>query len=292
MNSLAESLRLGRIEVRAADGEVLVDAGRHVETQYEVPLVVDGRPGGSLAVAAYPGQNLDARTRRLIEQTAGVIGVFVELSLAHERLDEVATRLIEVRHEERRMLRRDLHDGMGPALAGVGLGLAAVRKKLDRDPEAAAKLLNELADEISHRTEDVRLLARAMLPAALDDGDLDGALHVLGDRFRSAGLEVEVDTSELDQLDTRRQIAIYHVSAEGVLNAHRHAKARSVCICVTGSAGGQATVEISDDGIGIDERPVRGIGLTSMQERADELSGTLHVAADPAGGTRVTMVLP
>lgn len=292
VTSLAESLRLGRIEVRSAEGELLVNAGRNIETQYEVPLVVDGRPGGSLAVAAYPGQNLDARTRRLIEQTAGVIGVFVELSLAHERLDAATSRLIEVRHEERRMLRRDLHDGMGPALAGVGLGLVAVRKKLDRDPDGAAQLLNELADEIGHRTEDVRLLARALLPAALDDGDLEGALHVLGDRFRSAGLSVAVDTSDLQELETRRQIAIYHVSAEGVLNAHRHAKARTVHIRVTGSAGAPATVDIVDDGVGIGSRPVHGIGLTSMQERADELSGTLTVAADPGGGTRVTMVLP
>jgi signal transduction histidine kinase len=296
VDALASGLRLGRVEVVDADGETLATSGEAIPDgaqTHEVPLFANGRRSGALLVAPPRGQVLDLRSRRLIEQISGLIGISIELAAVNARLNEATTRLVEVRQEERRMLRRDLHDGMGPALAGVGLGIAAVERRLDHDLDGARDLLAELKEEVARRTQDVRQLSRSLLPAALDEGDLCGALEALAARFETADMVVVVDCSRLDDLDTRHQIAIYHVAAEALLNAHRHGHAQNVTITVTGGGSDAAILEVVDDGCGIDAGSVRGVGLRSMQERADEQGGSVEIGPDDDGhGTRVRMVIP
>jgi signal transduction histidine kinase len=201
--------------------------------------------------------------------------------------------LVEVRQEERRMLRRDLHDGIGPALAGVGLGIAAAERRLDHDIDGTRDLLGELQEELSHRIQDVRLLSRSLLPAALDDGDLCGALEALGARFETSGLMAQVDCGRLGELETRHQIAVYHVASEALLNAHRHGRARRVTITVMGGDSMATVLEVIDDGSGIDPSSTQGVGLRSMQERADEQGGSFEIGPGDSGrGTRLRMVLP
>ena len=135
-------------------------------------------------------------------------------------------------------------------------------------------------------------MARALLPAQLDDGDLERALSVLADRFRASGLQVDVAYGLQEQLTTRYQIAVYHVAAEALMNAYRHARATTVAITVR-LAGSGVELEVVDDGRGLRDDPDAGVGLRSMRERAAELTGELSVAARGDGpGTRVWMVLP
>lgn len=294
--TLAADLRLGGVEIRDAAGATVAstaDGDLRSGDVHQVPLVVDGQELGSLLVAAPPGQALDLRSLRLIEQMSALVGISLELATVNARLNTATTRLVEVRQEERRMLRRDLHDGIGPALAGVGLGIAAAERRIDHDVDGTRVLLADLQEELTHRIQDVRLLSRSLLPAALDDGDLCGALEALGARFEMSGLAVEVDCGRLGELDTRHQIAIYHVASEGLLNAHRHGHARRVTITVTGGDAAPATLEVVDDGSGIDPSAVRGVGLRSMQERADEQGGSFEIGpGDEDRGTRLRMVLP
>ncbi|MFC6044809.1 sensor histidine kinase [Nocardioides hankookensis] len=294
--ALATSLRLGSAEIRDADGETIATAGTvasPTSDAYHIPLTVDSRAMGSLIVTASPGQSLDSRSRRLIAQVSGLIGISLELATVNARLNGATARLVEVRQEERRMLRRDLHDGMGPALAGLGLGIAAVEKRLDHDLDGARDLLAELRAEVSRRSQDVRLLSRSLLPAALDNGDLGGALEALAARFEASGLRIVVDYGQLGELDTHRQIAIYHVAAEALLNAQRHGGAREVTIKVEGGGVGDTLLEVIDDGCGIDPASKHGVGLRSMRERADELRGTFEISRGGAGhGTHVRMVIP
>lgn len=291
-HSLRTGLRLGGVEVRSADGAVKAVAGRVATAELDLPLTVEGRRLGSLWVSAPTGQRIDPRTRRLVEQMSGVLGVALELAQVNERLATASGRLVEVRHEERRMLRRDIHDGMGPALAGIGLGLAAAQRRLTRDPVGTGVLLAELEAEVERRTEDVRLLARALLPAQLDDGDLALALEVLADRFRASGLKVETDCGSLGPVETRRQVAIYHVAAEALMNAYRHARASSVHIEVASSSAA-VVLEVVDDGRGLADDRKAGVGLQSMRERTDELGGELSIGPREDGpGTRVRMRLP
>lgn len=293
VEALRDGLRLGGVEVRSADGVVRALSGRVDTAETRLPLVVEGRYVGLLTVAPPLGQRLDPRTHRLVEQMGSVLAVALELAHVNDQLSQTSGRLVEVRHEERRLLRRDLHDGMGPALAGVGLGLAAAQRRLTHDPAGTAALLAELEAEIERRTDDVRLLARALLPAQLDDGDLPLALNVLGERFRSSGLLVDTRCSIEGELPTRRQIAVYHVAAEALMNAYRHAQATSVSIDVTAASGGPVTLDVVDDGRGIVDDRSAGVGLKSMRERADELGGALRIEPRTDGpGTRVRMELP
>ncbi len=292
VDALRRGLRLGGVQVRSVDGHLVVGSGRLAPDVVAVPLQVEGRRLGELVASAPPGQRVDDRTSRQIEQMRGVIGVALELAQANQRLEAATDRLLEVRMEERRMLRRDLHDGMGPALAGVGLGLAAAQRRLRHDPDGTAELLAELATEVERRTDDVRLLARAMLPAQLDDGDLGDALAVLAARFAGSGLDVRVDSEHLGRVDTRHQLATYHVAAEAVVNAYRHAGCTRVDVSVATTPDG-VVLSVVDDGTGIPDQHRPGVGLRSMRERASELGGSLEVGAGPGGrGTVVRMVLP
>ena len=298
VDSLREGLRLGGVEVRAHEAPVIVArSGLSGEkgppdTQVALPLVVDHREIGTLVLRATPGRRLDLRTIRVVRHLSDVVAVSLDLAQTNQRLRTASQRLGEVRHEERRMLRRELHDGLGPSLAGVGLGLAAARSKLAHDVPGTLHLLTELEAELSRRTDDVRLLARSLLPAQLDEGDLAEALVVLSERFEGSGLRIDTRCAASDSLDTRHQIAIYHVAAEAVLNAYRHAGAGRVEVTVAPLEEG-VLLDVVDDGVGVDPEARPGVGLQSMRERADELGGTLTVQRGPTGrGTQVRMVLP
>ncbi|WP_244931785.1 ATP-binding protein [Nocardioides sp. W7] len=258
-----------------------------------LPLVVEGRHVGDLTVVAAAGERLDLRTVRVVRDLSDLVAVALELEQTNRRLRVASERLGEVRHEERRMLRRELHDGLGPVLAGVALGLAAARRRLREEPDVADQLLAELETEVVGRSDAVRQLSRSLLPAQLDDGDLVGALRVLTRRFQGTGIVVRTSTDRLGSVGTKRQIAVYHVAAEALLNAVRHSGAETVTVSVTGGDGDPVRLEVVDDGDGIAVHAVRGVGLQSMRERADELAGTLEVTSGPDGcGTRVALLLP
>ncbi len=290
VHGLRRALRLSHVEVVSVDGSVVASTGAVVESlDAEYPLVLDGRERGRLRVAARPGERLDLRTRSAIEPSTGVLAVALDLAEVNTRLERATVRLGEVRHEERRALRRELHDGLGPAMAGVGLGIAAARRRLQHDATGADDLLADLEDEVARRTDDVRQVARSLLPPALDDGDLVSALEVLAGRFHDLAVDLRIDVG--DGLDTRRQVAVYHVVAESLLNAHRHAGATRVTLVLRREGDG-VVVEVQDDGIGRSGDTVPGIGTSSMRERAEELGGELSIVGGDPSGTRVRMRLP
>ncbi len=307
VDSLRAGLRLGAVEVIAHEAPAVSarSAGRGVRERsghdaVVLPLVVEHREIGSLLLQALPGQRLDLRTVRIARHLSDVVAVSLDLAQANQRLRAASQRLGEVRHEERRMLRRELHDGLGPSLAGVGLALAAARRRLAHDVPGTLELLTGLETELARRTDDVRLLARSLLPAQLDEGNLAEALGVLAQRFAGSGLRIGTEC-EAEGLDTRHQIAIYHVAAEAVLNAYRHAGASRVDVEVTSEGGGAGddgreaavVLTVTDDGVGVAPDHQPGVGLQSMRERADELGGTLTVTSGPEDrGTQVRMVLP
>lgn len=289
---LRSGLQVGLVELRSLEGDarVRVTAGEAGNDVLELPLVVDGRPVGSLCVAPRAGERLDRRTVETVAQLSGLVVVALQLATVNEDLEATRERLVEVRHEERRMLRRELHDELGPALAGIGLGLAAVQNGTP-SPGAAHDLLDQLQAELADRTEDVRTMARALLPPALDEGRFEDAIRVLVTRFDDTGLTVRYSVEGADGLDARRQVALYHVTAEALVNAHRHAHAATCGIEVRVADDGAVTLTVADDGRGFDPKSGEGVGLHSMRERARELGGTFE-AVPSLGGTTVRMRLP
>src|SRR5690606_37532197 len=147
-------------------------------------------------------------------------------------------------------LRRELHDGLGPALAGIGLGLQAARNTIERDPIGTSALLDRLATELDARVEEVRGLARGLLPPALEELGLAPALVDLAERQQAAGLQVEVDVDELGAVPPPVGSAVYGIVAEAVRNVQRHAAATRCSISARADVG-SLTVAVIDDGIGI-----------------------------------------
>lgn len=292
--SIRTGLRLGAVQVQSlTNPDVRVETGPLTGARAVVlPLVVDRRHVGDLTMTPPPGQRLDPRTLSVAGDLSDIVAVALELDETNRRLQAASERLGEVRHQERRMLRRELHDSLGPVLAGVTLGLAASRRLIETDPEQADRLLSELEAEVAGRSDAVRQLSRSLLPTQLDDGDLVAALEVLAHRFEGSGLVVQVVATGLGGVDTKHQVAVYYVAAEALLNVHRHSGATSVTISISGGDGDPVVLEVVDDGRGIGGDAVRGVGLQSMRERADELSGSIEVGPGECGGTRVRLVLP
>lgn len=262
-----------------------------------VSLPVDhgGRVLGRVHVVARAGERLDARTRDALEQLLPVLGAGLALARGAHELEEARDATTRARLAERRVIRRELHDGVGPWLVGLRLGLQGARNTLRTDPEAAAAVLDALGVEVAQRVEDVRALSRSLLPPSLDEHGLEVALGELAGRQALGGFVVDVRCDPCGGLDPRVAAAAYAIASESVVNAARHSGAQE-CRLTVRLGDGALVVTCEDDGRGVAPDAVAGVGSRSLRERADELGGRLEVAAvRPDGerpGTRVRATLP
>jgi len=256
-----------------------------------VPLTSADRTVGYLHAWPPPGELLGAREAETLTGLAPVVATVVDLARTNNELTRSRRRLAEARDEERRALRRDLHDGLGPALSGIGLGLAAARNLVPRDPERAGHLLDRLITELNTRAEDVRGLAHGLLPPVLADGGLEPAIELLRQQYARAGLAVTVRTPQpLDLLPGAVATTAYGVTAEAVRNVHRHAGVDR-CTVLLERQPQELRVTVTDHGHGI--RTGRtGVGLPAMRERADGVGGTLSIDPAEPHGTTVCLSIP
>ncbi|MFT3873113.1 MAG: histidine kinase [Nocardioides sp.] len=289
---IGRSMRLESVRISVPDTADL-SWGRPTSLPESIPLVHRGEGVGNLEVTAPPGEALDARAQETLRDLAAVVATAVAVARAAASVEDMRERVARARLEERRMIRREIHDGLGPSLAGLRLGLQGARNLLDRDPTAAQQLLATLQTELDQRVDAVRSLSHHLLPPVLDELGLGAALAELAARTGEAGLSVELETHNLDAVPTPVAAAAYGITTEALANVNRHAGATRAW--VTARIDDHAlTVSIADDGRGIapDARP--GVGSRSMRERAEEQGGSLHLqAATSAGrGTVVTARLP
>lgn len=208
------------------------------------------------------------------------------------RLDAVTaarTTLVTEREEERANLRRELHDGLGPSLAAIGLGMRRLQADL-ADPTQEA-LATTLADEVQRAVAEVRRICDGLRPEALNELGLVAAVTAAADRLGSfGGPSVTVQAHPLPPLSPAQEVAAYRVVMEAATNAVRHADAENVAVRLSWEDG--LVAEVEDDGSGIAEGARFGVGLRAMADRADELGGWATVGSGPAGGTVVRLWLP
>lgn len=201
--------------------------------------------------------------------------------------------LVTAREEERRRLSRDLHDDLGPALAGIALGLRAAANTVHRGaPGDVAPLLDELAAQATAAADDVRRIARNLRPQGLTELGLVGAIQQRVDAVRSTGqLAVELSTpDEPTHLPAAVEAAAYRVVVEALTNTLRHARAQHCWISI--KHNGNLMLEVSDDGIGLPAQRHHGVGLSAMEERAAQLGGSLYVGNRIPRGTTIRLTLP
>jgi signal transduction histidine kinase len=291
---LADSLRLGgaHIELPTTTGgtrELALVGATHGHV-VRIPLVLQQATVAQLVVASRPNERLDGRTLEVLEGLAPIVASTVALALAAQDLRASRARLAEARDEERRVLRRELHDGLGPALAGIGLGLQAGRNLLERDPSATRDLLETLSGELDTRVEEVRGLARGLLPPALEELGLAPAIIELADRHRTTGLAIDVAIADLPPVPPVVATAVYGIVTEAVRNVHRHAAATTCRIEVADGDG--LRIRVADDGTGIGPDAVIGVGTRSMQERAEGIGGHVVIRPNQPRGTEVLVTIP
>ena len=201
-------------------------------------------------------------------------------------------RLVAACEEERRRLRRDLHDGLGPALAGLTLKIETARNRLVRLDPAADALFADLVARTQAAVADIRRLVYALRPPALDELGLAGALREVAAQYKSSGLRIVFEAPcSLPALPAAVEVAAYRIGQEALANVVRHAGARS-CVLRLELDQTALCLEVLDDGRGLPAGQRSGVGLASMQERAAELGGSCTVESVPSGGTRVHARLP
>lgn len=288
-------LRGAEIDVAAVGTDLqsvcVGDTSADESDRLDVPLVLDEVTIGCLRLWPRLGERIDGQTERTVAALAPLVAVAVRLAATAVELADSRARLADARDQERRALRRELHDGLGPALAGVGYGLRATRNLLATDPHAAGELLDRLAEELDARVTDVRSLARELVPPALLEHGLPAALSELADRQRMTGLTVELDLGTVPPIPPAVATTMYGVAVEALRNVVRHAEASACHVSLGETAPSRLRLAISDDGVGMAPDATIGVGTQSMRERAESLGAELTVGPGPRGGTLVEMSL-
>ncbi|MEO5918552.1 MAG: GAF domain-containing sensor histidine kinase [Candidatus Limnocylindrales bacterium] len=302
VRTVAESLRLSWVAIKVdlpSAKERLISHGRQPPGQPTVvPLVYGAEIVGELLVSARsPGESLSAADQKLLAALARQAGVAVRAYRLTVDLLESRERLVAAREEERRRIRRDLHDGLGPSLAAIGMRAEVAADLVSKDPATAQQMLADLHVQVQEALGDIRRLVDALRPPALDELGLVGALRAGADRL---GMDpaIRVDAPDpLPDLPAAVEVAAYRIALEAMTNVTRHAEA-TVCrvhltaTTATGDTGRMLEISVTDDGRGLPATLRPGIGLASMRERAAEVGGTCEIGSGPGSGTRVIARLP
>ena len=263
----------------------------------ERELVVQRESVGRVLVSGRQGELLDRTTLDALDDLTPVVAAVVQLVARTRELTESRARIAEARDEERRALRRELHDGFGPSLAGVALGLRAAGNLLRRRPRTAAPLVASMADELDDRVEEVRTLARGLLPPILDELGLVPAINELADRHRITGGLHLVVTAEEIVTDAAVRQAVYGIVAEAVRNVVRHADATTCTITVT-STDERLVVTVDDDGAGLPSSPAAGVDCRrcvngpSASEDVSSSPGSIRAPGSKCGCRSVARAEP
>ena len=236
------------------------------------------------------GSPLRSRDRRLLDDLAGHLGGVLHAHQLTRDLQRALERQVLAREEERRRLRRDLHDGLGPALAGHLLRLDLIAANV-RAGSATYREVIGLREELRQTVAEVRRVVEGLRPPALDELGLPSAIgQVLRRLTAGTPVEAELHIEQLPVLSAATEVATYRIVTEAVTNVVRHAHATR-CQVRIAAANGRLRIEVADDGRGLDTtRATAGNGLHTMRERAEELRGRLDIVVE--GGTTVVADVP
>ena len=258
----------------------------------EIPLVQHGEIVGRLMVGWADAASLRARDELTLQELAAPLALAVSWVRLAADLRRSSLAVLSAREEERRRLRRDLHDGLGPALTGISLGLRTAVRQLERAGASpvSVQLLARLAEEVDTTVLEVKRIVRDLRPSALDELGLVGAVAEFAHSFDGA-LALHLELPRQDPgLPAAVEVAVYRIVTEALTNVVRHAEAATCWLRI--EARDVVEIDVVDDGVGLPAGPPSGVGLAAMRERAAELGGSVTVSPNPPHGTRLHVRLP
>ncbi|WP_344808246.1 sensor histidine kinase [Microlunatus ginsengisoli] len=297
LEALREALRLAfvRLELTMPGMPPLIlAAGTHHRPELVLPLRADSAVLGQLSLAVRPGlEPLGHNDERLIDALGQILASHAyNVGLQHA-LRQALARAVTAREDERRRVRREIHDGIGPLLAAA---LLRTELAAPTAPPTQARTFNQLRELQQTALSDLRHLVEGLRPPALDHGGLDTALRqhanlsVTGHPCDSPEVVIQV-SGDLTDLPAAIEVAAYRIGQEAITNATRHAHARHIDVRLERSPG-SLVVQVSDDGRGVPKASnIAGVGMVSMRERATELGGE-YITETLTPGTRIRAQLP
>ena len=285
--SVARSLR---VPWAMADvgGRTVTWGARPGGKQISAPLVSGGSRIGEVVVGADASRRLGPSDERLLTDLGRHGGMAIHAVMLADTVRASRQRLVESREEEKRRLGRDLHDELGPTIAGLTMQLGALRRLVETDPSTAVERLARLESISRDALEQVRRVARELRPPALDQL---GLVEALRQTAESQGIVLQTPVDAVPRLPAGLEVAAYRIGAEAITNIARHTPSETAQLTVE-SSGDTIVFSIGDAGQGMDEAGPWGVGLLGMRERAEELGGSLTLTSQPGHGTLVTATLP
>ena len=304
VETVAQTLKLPYVAIEMTtehqpDSTSAISYGPPQPDVVRLPLIYQTETIGQLVVSPRAhGEALNPMDLHLLENIAHQAGMAVHAVRLTADLQRSRQRLVTTREEERRRLRRDLHDGLGPNLASQGLKLAAVKQLLEHDPMSAIPLLEQVMVQNQSTVEEVRHLVYGLRPPALDELGLVAAIrdYVSGmDGKSTLRIEITSPPDGLPPLSAAVEVAAYRIILEALTNVIRYAKAQHCMIRFSLDQTGPdqfLQIEVQDDGIGLPDNRRAGVGTRSMRERAEELGGSFEIGSIKGNGTLVCVKVP
>jgi signal transduction histidine kinase len=301
VKTIAQTLKLPFVAI-TLKGQRDITFGQETENPVAFPFIFQGETTGELlASPRSPGESFSSAETRLLQNLARQAGAAVRNAQLTADLQRSRQTLVTAREEERHRLRRDLHDGIGPTMAGLTLKLDAAKDLVSSGLESgkreelaeAVQLLGELKTQTQETVQNIRHIVHTLRPPSLDVLGLIPALQAhFGQVTIPDRLKIQMSTSPQDfpRLSAAVEVATYRIVLEAVTNVINHSQAGSCEVSLTLENGNLKT-EIKDDGVGLPKTRVHGIGLDSMRERAEELGGRFELSSSPQG-THVYAEIP
>lgn len=300
VETTAQALRIpyAAIEVLTENGtELLAAYGTSSEKSSQIPLVVQGELIGQLILGidqiheVWPSGKQEMLEDLIRQMSIAVQSVRLSNELQHSR-----ERIVIAREEERRRLRRDLHDGLGSSLASMMLRLDEAVQMYDLEPLESKKVVKSVQSQMRETIEDIRQLVYRLRPPILDELGLGFALQELAVQFQDRNLQINLEgVDQHFELPAATELAIYRIVQEALANVVRHAKA-SRCSIQLSKEEHSVQLLIQDNGSGLAEAgngsPSTGLGIRSMKERAEELGGKCLLNTSSGRGTRIEVQIP
>ena len=298
--TVAHALRLPYVAVEIVGPDGFTDSQSYGQPQADaqaVSLTNHGQEVGRLVLGSGArSEPFGPADQKLLELLAQQVGVAAENVLLAGRLQRSLERAVSTREEERRRLRRDIHDGLGPMLAASRMRLEVAHQLISTDPDAAARILSDLVIAQQMVIDDVRRLVDDLRPPVLDQLGLVPSIRELADALSvhepdGEGLQITVLASpDLEPLPAAVEVATYRIALEAMTNVARHAEAHRCHVLLTRDE--EVAIEVTDDGRGLPPTYRAGVGLNSMRERASEMGGVCTITRGGEAGTVVRARLP